>query len=328
MALAGCGPTAPEDSGIDAGTEAVAIVAPSDADLDARRDAYASDADLPRAFSFWRNPTPPDCSRFSANPPRWAPSSPVGDVGVTRWTVSSSQPALGIVATWDHPPPTRASAIEPVLTGAGAVIWNWSDWLETGLDYTAGNARHFGSSAPGRMVDPVEFNYTRFPRMWLPPHDGVYFANGWAGWPLRVPTYDIADTPSPERSGALVGISRGDVSPYFARGGSRDSWMPRWSPQTGDIIGLGESIGASPDRAGIVSGCESGVRWATEVPTDGGGSIFVRENGEVIVVTTYELLVLDGLTGEPRRSALIRIPGLGLSGRSCRPFRSSTARRR
>lgn len=289
---------------MDAGVDAPESIVRRDADLDADRDAHVQDADLPRPESIWRNPDVPDCSLFQDARPRWEPPSPPGEPGRTRWIVSSTQPALGIVRTWDVPPPTRASLFEPVLTGSGAVIWTWSDWLETGLAYETGASVHFGASAMSRTAEPVETNFTRFPRMWLPARNAVYFGNGWTAHALRAPTFDIMDAPTGTRAFPAIGVR--DAAPYFNASPARDSWMPAWSPETGDIIARGFS---SDSRGGVVSGCEDGVRWATEVPTDGDGSIFVRENGEVVVVTTYELHVLDGATGEPLRSALVRLPG-------------------
>ena len=73
--------------------------------------------------------------------------------------------------------------------------------------------------------------------------------------------------------------------------------MPSWSAINGDIVALGQGM--------VVSGCESGARWATSIPYEAPGSIFVRENGEVLVSTYAKVYVLGGDSGELLRSEFV-----------------------
>ena len=296
LLVASCG----QPTGVDAGIDARIDVGRPDANLDANRDAYRSDADLPRAESVWRNPTPPDCSRFVNNPPRWAPTTPAGEVGVPRWVVPSNDRAFGLAVTWDQPPPTRASLFGPVLTGTGSVLWTFSDFFDIGLDYASGRPVHFGTSANtvNRSQDPE--SYTRFPRMWLPPRNAVYWANGWGGRPLREPTFTSDDGPGGRYDFINALGMTGDPPISGIRG--RDQNMPSWSTATGDI-----ATAASTGSEGVViAGCDAGLRWATAVPLvdHPNTALFVRENGEVVVGTPGSVHILDGETGEPRRAGL------------------------
>ncbi len=295
LLLSACSQPAGPDAGLDARIDA----GRPDADLDANRDAYRSDANLPFAEVVWRNPTPPDCSRFVNNPPRWAPTSPVGEIGVPRWLVPSNDRAFGLAVTWDQPPPTRPSLFGPVLTGSGSVLWTFSDFFDIGLDYATGTLVHFGTSAGvvNRTQDPN--NYTRFPRMWLPPRNALYWAHGLAGRPLREPTFTDEDGPGRADSFSAIAATPERVSGVI---GGRDQNVPAWSPTSGDIV-AGVSSGAS--RV-VVSGCDSGARWTTAVPLveHPNSVLFVRENGEVVVGTPGSVHILDGESGEPLRAGL------------------------
>lgn len=292
-ATACCGGDEESDAAVDSGV---------DADLDSGVDAGVSSPPI----HVWRAETPPDCSA-NRSPPT-SSRLPLSGPEI-RWVVGRESAVIANLGHWDVPPPSRPSLFGPVLDGSGNVFWTFSNFIDVGLAHDDGVAVHFGSSSLGeaRGNDALE---THFPRLWLPSTNALYFANGWVRRPLRAPSYNINDAPSPA-VGVAPNLPAYGESPHVYRVGHPGGWMPAWSPVTGDLVVVGgnDEVNATTgsDRL-IVAGCDAGVRWVSRVPGDE-GVLFVEANGNVIIGAAGRVSVLDGQTGETLRSVVIGTSG-------------------
>jgi hypothetical protein len=183
------------------------------------------------------------------------------------------------------------------------VVWTWDDYVDVGLAAGDGALVHSGyssiASVPGLPV--VEIVYQRMPRMWLPLHDGIRFKFGFHWTTIA---YDSFRPVFP--TGAIpVGISLPDGG-RIVGSDAHDSWMPAWSPITGDIVGMGSLYDVRSQV--VLSACDEGVRWAIAFP-HAPGSLWVRADGDVIVGQDARVYVLDGATGVIERDVVVGVPG-------------------
>jgi hypothetical protein len=157
-----------------------------------------------------------------------------------------------------------------------------------------------GIGLNGAFANSGRFDDYQPPRMWLPRQNLLILGRGGGGVPLYAPQPELYSA-VPEGNPLVVtgptATTFWDGGPEIssaALGGSTGD-MPAWSPVTGDFVTFG--IGAG--FRGVGAMCTAGTRWFTQLPIyEGQSSVYVREDGDAIVVARGEAWVLDGRTGE------------------------------
>lgn len=283
LTVLGCGP--PSDPS-DAGTDAAPI----------EYDAYAFPVER-----VYLNPDPPRCLDRE-QPPTWRVTTEPAMRGTISWTRDLNEPQF---ERWRDLASSNWLEAPPSLSGDGIATWFF--WRDVSNELWG-----LGLGPPdGVFANSGTYDRHFLPRIWLPRFDALYSGQARDARRMFAPQPDDYAPRQPDDFEIQVGVGE-----FFYEGGPTvhavpDGDKPAWSPVTGDFVTFGINYGAGePQFRGVGAACSEGTRWFTQLPIyEGQSAVYVRANGDVVIVARGEAWVLDGQTGELISTANLARPG-------------------